>query len=72
MGNEFAQLQEWSEERELDWFLLKEERHQGMQNFVKARFTCIRNTAVSMSWMTAGMASSGSMQMTAIEAFSVS
>ena len=36
MGNEFAQLQEWSEERELDWFLLKEERHQGMQNFVKA------------------------------------
>ena len=36
MGDEFAQLQEWSEERELDWFLLKEERHQGMQNFVKA------------------------------------
>ena len=36
MGNEFAQLQEWSEERELDWFLLKEERHQVMQNFVKA------------------------------------
>lgn len=36
MGNEFAQLQEWSEARELDWYLLKEERHQQMQNFVKA------------------------------------
>jgi 1,4-alpha-glucan branching enzyme len=36
MGNEFAQLQEWSEDRELDWYLLKEERHQQMQNYVKA------------------------------------
>lgn len=36
MGNEFAQLQEWSEARELDWYLLKEERHQHMQNYVKA------------------------------------
>ncbi|MDE6961971.1 MAG: 1,4-alpha-glucan branching protein GlgB, partial [Lachnospiraceae bacterium] len=36
MGNEFAQLQEWSEDRELDWFLLEEEPHQQMQNFVKA------------------------------------
>jgi len=36
MGSEFAQLQEWSEARELDWYLLKEERHQQMQSFVKA------------------------------------
>ena len=36
MGNEFAQLQEWSEARELDWYLLKEEPHQQMQNLVKA------------------------------------
>lgn len=36
MGDEFAQLQEWSEARELDWYLLKEERHQHMQNYVKA------------------------------------
>ena len=36
MGNEFAQLQEWSESRELDWFLLKEDRHLHMQNYVRA------------------------------------
>ena len=31
MGQEFAQLREWSEERELDWFLLAEEPHQQIQ-----------------------------------------
>ena len=36
MGNEFAQLQEWSEARELDWFLLKEDSHLHMQNYVRA------------------------------------
>ena len=36
MGNEFAQLQEGSEARELDWFLLKEDRHLHMQNYVRA------------------------------------
>lgn len=36
MGQEFAQLQEWSEARELDWYLLKEERHQQIQRFVSA------------------------------------
>lgn len=34
MGQEFAQLREWSEERELDWFLLAEEPHQQIQNMV--------------------------------------
>ena len=36
MGNEFAQLREWSEARELDWYLLKEDLHMQMQNYVKA------------------------------------
>lgn len=43
MGQEFAQLQEWSEARELDWYLLKEERHWQMQNYVRALLTLYRN-----------------------------
>ena len=35
MGQEFAQLREWSEERELDWFLLEEEPHVQMQSWVR-------------------------------------
>ena len=35
MGQEFAQYQEWSEARELDWYLLAEEKHQQMQGWVK-------------------------------------
>ena len=35
MGQEFAQLREWSEERELDWFLLNEPLHKEMQDYVK-------------------------------------
>ena len=36
MGHEFAQLQEWSEERELDWYLLENPDHKHMQDWVKA------------------------------------
>ncbi len=35
MGQDFGQLREWSEERELDWYLLKEARHRQLQEFVK-------------------------------------
>ena len=35
MGQDFGQLQEWSEARELDWYLLKEESHQHLQTFYK-------------------------------------
>ena len=34
MGQEFAQLREWSEERELDWFLLAEKEHQASSELV--------------------------------------
>ena len=35
MGQDFAQYQEWSEDRELDWYLLENEANRGIQNFVK-------------------------------------
>lgn len=35
MGQDFGQIQEWSEERELDWFLLSEEPHQQIQNWYR-------------------------------------
>ena len=35
MGQEFAQLQEWSESRSLDWYLLDEPEHKDMQDYVK-------------------------------------
>lgn len=39
MGQEFAQLREWSEMRSLDWYLLEGDdarSHKGIQNYVKA------------------------------------
>ena len=34
MGQEFAQEREWSEARELDWFLLQQPLHEGMRKYV--------------------------------------
>ena len=36
MGQEFGQEREWSEERELDWFLLDQPYHKNLQDYVKA------------------------------------
>lgn len=35
MGQEFAQLREWSEKRELDWYLLEEAPHRQIQNWMR-------------------------------------
>lgn len=35
MGQDFGQLQEWSEERELDWYLLAEKPHEHLQAYVR-------------------------------------
>ena len=35
MGQDFGQEREWSEARELDWFLLGEEQNRGMHEYVK-------------------------------------
>ncbi len=35
MGQDFAQEREWSEQRELDWFLLEEPLNKGMHEYVK-------------------------------------
>ena len=35
MGQEFGQEREWSEARSLDWYVLEEPGHKGLQNFVK-------------------------------------
>ncbi len=35
MGQDIAQLREWSEEREIDWYLLEDSRHKGIQTFFK-------------------------------------
>ena len=44
MGQDFAQFQEWSEARELDWYLLGEEKHQQLQSYVKALLHLYRKT----------------------------
>ena len=36
MGQEFAQLAEWSEKKALDWHLLSEPQHKSMQDYVRA------------------------------------
>jgi 1,4-alpha-glucan branching enzyme len=35
MGGELAQVQEWSHERSLDWHLLQDERHAGVQALIR-------------------------------------
>ena len=39
MGQEFGQWNEWSEKRELDWYLLEDESHKELQEFTKKCMT---------------------------------
>ncbi|MCQ2525630.1 MAG: 1,4-alpha-glucan branching protein GlgB [Lachnospiraceae bacterium] len=43
MGQDFAQEREWSEARELDWFLLGEKNNSGMKNYVRDLLEMYRN-----------------------------
>ncbi len=62
MGQEFGQEREWSEARELDWYLLGEHRNSGMKEYVKAlleiyrKYPClyrIDNSWAGFEWMNA-------------------
>ncbi len=44
-GQEFGQEREWSEERELDWFLLENELNRGMQSYVKELLELYRKSS---------------------------
>jgi 1,4-alpha-glucan branching enzyme len=42
MGQEFAQIDEWSEERSLDWHLLENPQHAGIQSLIRDLNTAYR------------------------------
>lgn len=70
MGQEFAQLQEWSEARELDWYLLENPDHKHMQNWVKKLLHIYQKNPASMNLTAAGVDLNGSMQMMLSAVFS--
>lgn len=45
MGGEFGQPQEWSEQRSLDWHLLDEPLHRGVQDLLRALNSVYKTTA---------------------------
>lgn len=62
MGQDFGQEREWSEERELDWYLLGEKNNLGMHNYVRdllalyRKFPCMYendNSWKGFEWMNA-------------------
>ncbi|MGW4487120.1 1,4-alpha-glucan branching protein GlgB [Amycolatopsis sp. NPDC004368] len=49
MGGEFGQPQEWSESRSLDWHLLEQPLHRGVQDLLRRLNTIYRSTAALFS-----------------------
>ena len=45
MGQEFGQPSEWSQERSLDWWILEQPAHQGLQRMVKQLNAVYKDTA---------------------------
>ena len=54
MGQDFGQEREWSEARELDWFLLQEDLNRGLHDYVKIYWSFITNIRACMRLITAG------------------
>lgn len=72
MGQDFGQLREWSEEREIDWFLLADEGHQHLQTFFSDLLKMYRKYPALYANDCGYEASSGSMPTTATAAFTAS
>ncbi len=71
-GTGFRTAREWSEEREIDWFLLADEGHQHLQTFFSDLLKMYRKYPHSTRTTAATKASSGSMPTTATAAFTAS
>jgi len=69
MGQDFAQLREWSEKRELDWYLLAEKEHQQMQSWVRDLLHLYRRRKAFYEQDNTWEGFDGSMRMTETEAF---
>ena len=52
MGQDFGQLREWDENREIDWFLLAEENHRQLQLFVKDLLHLYKRHPAMYQWDT--------------------
>ena len=72
MGQDFGQHREWSEKRELDWFLLDKEPNRHLQTFVKELLHLYKNNKCLYEYDCYPEASNGSMPMTVTEVYSLS
>lgn len=50
MGQDFGQLREWSEARELDWYLLDDERHAHLQEFFRKLLSIYNKYPAMHEW----------------------